>query len=200
MTSNEITERWLSDAAIELQSRVFEPNGLTVPTELRFRVGAVPGTKGTSRKTLGSYVPAGMCGDAVPQIYITPLTADAPTVLAVLVHECIHAIHPGAGHRGAFATSARKCGLAGPLTATHADNSLARVLAEIEADLGAYPHGAVDPNARTKQGTRQRKFVCPDGCEVIGRFSRTHADKAAHLCPLTGEFARLVEVTEGEGE
>lgn len=185
-------EAWLSDAAATLAAEVFGPAGLTIPQELRYRVGSVPGTKGTSLKVLGLYVPANMCADGVPQIYIAPrIGRESPiVVLATLAHELCHAIHPKDGHRKGFAVAARGIGLEGKLTATHAGEALAATLAGIAGRLGPYPHGAIDPSKRKKQTTRQLKYVCPD-CDVIGRFSAKCGDKAGHLCDATGEYSPL---------
>lgn len=191
--SAELAERWLRDFAIEAESRIFEPAKLEVPADLRYRVGAVPGTRGTSRKTLGMYVPARMCADGMPQIYVSPLigAAEAKRVGATLVHEMVHAIFPEAGHSGTFGAAARAVGLVGPLTATEAGSDLAAILDDIVADLGDYPHGAIDPKARKSQSTRMLKATCPD-CDVAGRFSAKHIDAAAHVCRTTGELAPLV--------
>ena len=178
-----ITERWLTDARIELQERVFTPRGIDLPESLRFRVGSIPGTRGTSRKVLGTYAPAAMCEDGVPQIYITPLRSDALTILATLAHECLHAVHPTAGHRGLFATDARAIGLAGKLTETVAGPDLATILESIAADLGAYPHGKLDPKARASQSTRMVKVWCP-ACRMPFRTARANFDKLHPYCQL----------------
>ena len=183
-TAIEITERWLSDARVELQERVFTPIGVWLPGDLRFRVGAVPGTLGTSRKVLGQYLPAKMCEDGVPQIYLSPLKSDALTVLAVLAHECIHAVYPSAGHRGEFATVAREIGLVGRLTESQCGPSLRATLEAIAADLGPYPHGAVDPGQRKPQSTRMRKVWCPR-CRAPFRTAQTNID--AGLLPACVE-------------
>ena len=174
--SHELAERWLLDAAIEILP-LFPAADRPALDGLAIHVGAVPGTRGTSRKTLGTYVPAELTEDGQPAIFISPLDANSPSVLATLTHELIHhasmTIHRQPGHTGHFRRIAQTIGLTGPMTATTATDELADELAGLIVVLGEYPIGPLVPDKiRKKQTTRMAKLTCPT-CGAIVRASRS---------------------------
>lgn len=176
--SNELAERWLLDAAIEILPLLPEADRPSLEG-LAIHVGAVPGTRGTSKSTLGTYVPGALTEDGKPAIFISPLVADEPTVLATLTHELVHhasvTLYDAAGHGKTFGRIARAIGLDGPLTATTASPALADELAGIVIVLGGYPIAAIQPERiRRKQSTRMLRLTCPR-CSNILRGSRKSA-------------------------
>lgn len=73
------------------------------------------------------------------------------------------------GHKGNFTRIARAIGLEGKMTATHAGEALGRILADVAADLGDYPHAALTPalSGVKKQSTRMIKVVCPEDGYIV---------------------------------
>ncbi|MEE9366051.1 MAG: hypothetical protein V3W44_05120 [Dehalococcoidales bacterium] len=118
------------------------------------------------------------------------LYRDAGEVLHVLAHEMIHAVHPGAGHRGAFVRTARDIGLLAPWTATTPGPELKARLEEVNttvlAEMGCeFPGGGADlMSAVKKQGIRQVKAVC--GCGRIIRASRAVHEQGVIKCGICG--------------
>ena len=174
MTStNELGERWLRDVAIELAAEW--PHGPTPdPETFRVHIGGAPGTRG-SKTDLGWYCPGAMARDGIPTIFVSPRPDDPLTVAGILAHEMAHHsdhLQGKRGHGPSFGAIARALGLAGPLTATTPSEDLAGRLNAIIAAIGPYPHAAIDPDARKKQGTRMIKYQCPR-CAAIFRCSRS---------------------------
>ncbi len=103
-------------------------------------------------------------GERRSHVFVSPVMAEAADVLAVLVHELIHAAVPKAGHKGPFKTIAKAVGLAGKMTATVAGDDLKEKLASLATELGSYPHRALTAEevekAMPKQGTRMLKIYC----------------------------------------
>ncbi len=177
-----LTEAWDTDAIDIINRDIFGPLWLAIPQRLRVRTGTVPGTKGTSLKTLGIYVPAHMHADRVPSIYTSPLVGNQVRLLDVLVHEGIHAIRPTAGHKVEFGKIARAVGLEGKLTATFAGRKLRARLEQISDELGPRPHSPIDVTKRTIQKTYMVKASCPS-CD---RFVRGTLSQLAALRPMCG--------------
>jgi hypothetical protein len=124
--------------------------------------------------------------DGVNEIFINPEIDEPIQVLEANVHELIHAIDDCvSGHKGFFARVAREAGLAGPLTATVADNNLKSTLEGYIALLGDFPHHKMNTEAgRKKDGTRQRKVECTD-CGFLFRTSGKQISRIRHdaACP-----------------
>jgi hypothetical protein len=101
-------------------------------------------------------------------------------VLDVLLHEMIHAATPGDGHKGLFPKLAKRCGLAGKMTATTAGPALKEQLDKFLADrLPVMPPGYGDLSpARKKQTTRMLKYVCPSCSQII----RAATDELNAVC------------------
>src|SRR4051794_40703106 len=166
-TKYETREQWL-DALTDLLRPIFAERGITLPAKVRVSCGW-PSRKalapnGKSR-TIGQCWPTVCSGDGHSELFISPCLGSAAEVGHVLVHELIHAVDDCAnGHRGAFGKMARAIGLEGKLTATTAGAELAKLLEQLCAKLGAYPHARLDlaqANIK-KQTTRLLKVVCPD--------------------------------------
>lgn len=131
--------------------------------------------------------------DKTPQVFVSPVLSDAGQVLETLTHELIHAWDDcKSGHRGDFAKLAKRVGLEGKMTATHAGDALKARLDEIAAQLGDYPHarlstGDRDGQGEKKQTTRMIKCEC-DACGYTARTTRKWLDEVgAPLCACNRE-------------
>lgn len=172
-TAHTTRESWLVAAIAELAADVFAAADVTLPT-VRVSVGW-PGGRGKKNHVIGQCWASAAAGDAVPQLFISPVLDDASRVLDVLAHELVHAVDDCQnGHKGAFAKIAKAIGLTGKMTATVAGDELKPKLDAIVTKLGAYPHAALVAGAKQgepKQGTRMLKIGCPE----CGYTARTTA-------------------------
>lgn len=144
------------------------------------------------RSVIGQCFPASMVADRIPQIKISPVLEDPFVVAHVMAHEIIHACRPGAGHGKEFREVAFRIGLAGPMRSTHPGRALATHLREIVAELGPYPHTAIDLDA----GVMTIKVAEPGSDEP--RASDLPRKQAARLikvsCPTHGYIARVTRM------
>jgi formylmethanofuran dehydrogenase subunit E len=108
-------------------------------------------------------------------------------VLDVLLHELIHAIMPGQGHRRGFSQLAAKMGLVKPWTATTAGPELHARLTKMAKRLGEFEHSPVSDATRKKQTTRMLKVECPK-CGYLVRTTRKMLDVGNPLCPQGDEM------------
>jgi len=159
----ETREGWLTEAIEKINKELFVPNGYGIPI-VRVSVGFPAGSRPkTVSKTLGQYWPAGATSDGVPQIFISPsksASGDAVEMLAVLVHEMVHAACPGKGHGPEFRRRAYAVGLNGPMRATTPKSWLIRKLVTIAASIGPFPHGTIDPTTRPGKKGKLRGYEC----------------------------------------
>ncbi|MDG4792735.1 SprT-like domain-containing protein [Micromonospora sp. WMMD1082] len=146
----------------------------------------------SSRKRLNKVI--GQCwashttADKTPQVFVSPVLADAGQVLETLAHELIHAWDDcKSGHRGDFAKLARRIGLTGKMTATVAGDELKARLDEIADQLGEYPHARLSTATRDGQGEKKqttRMIKCECTCGYLARTSRKWLDEVgAPICP-----------------
>mgnify|MGYP003450607544 FL=1 len=179
-------EQWLQDAVEHLAPVFKQRTGLSVP-EVHASVG-FPSKGGTSTKkrVIGQCWPTQEHG---AQIFISPLLDDAFDVLAVLVHELVHALHPDSGHRGDFVASARSMGLTKPWTATSAGEDLEPVLTQLIGELGEFPHSKIEPGSPKlkPQTTRMRKIECPEDGYTV-RTTLKWLDIGLPTCPCGTEM------------
>lgn len=156
--------------------------GTTLPADCRVSIGFPGG--GSARKRIGECWPRGRSADKVNEIFINPTMSNVREIIAVLVHEAIHASDDCAsGHKGHFARVAHAVGLEGKLTATHAGPVLK---AKIEAAIAVRPelkHGALMLGGLKKQTTRMVKHECHE-CGAIWRMA---AKWEVTVCPCCGE-------------
>lgn len=180
----EIREAWLEAAVTELSNLCKQKGGFSVPAT-RVSLGFPKG----GRKRIGEYWHTECATDSRGQIFIHPRLVDPPVVLAVLLHELIHASDNGAsGHRGDFVERAKAVGLNKPWTATTAGDDLAQELNELAGELGEFPHASLQPAVKEKkQTTRMIKAQCPSQeheAPYIIRMSRKQMDEVGTpLCP-----------------
>lgn len=201
----EITrEAWLH-TAVETFRPWFVEAGAPLPEKLHISVGFGYGAKRENGTILGQCWAKRASADDVNHIFISPVEGDPAAMLVTLLHELVHAADDVAsGHRGAFAVTAAKLGFEGPMTFTPPSVALAAELAVLAAELGDFPHGALQPtkvvapapvpgNGGTvatlppihsgpgKQTTRMIKLVAPCGYTV--RTTRHWIDTGLPSCP-----------------
>lgn len=114
-------------------------------------------------------------------IFVSPDTDCGEHVLAMLLHECIHALAgTECGHRGAFRQIHRALGFEAPATGSTPGAELLDELIGIRAKLGPYPHTALSDEAKPteRQKTRYRKWTCP----ACGQIVRAATDELHAYC------------------
>lgn len=150
-------EEWLHAAANVI--REWFPEEFPVPEKIRLSVGFAKGAKTNS---IGWCYRKSAAEDEIHQIFVSPSLTDTVEILAVLVHEMVHAATDGHGHDKVFGKVARALGLEGKLTATVAGEELAKDLKELATDLGDFPHGKLThvKTFKGKHNKYQTKLVC----------------------------------------
>ena len=102
-------------------------------------------------------------GKFLTNIFISPKLDDAVQVAEVILHELIHTMTKGHGHKGAFRWISEACGLAFTPKGkghTYALPELEAKLEKIVKQVGPYPHQKWVPNrSHKKQTTRMFKMV-----------------------------------------
>ena len=190
MTNTQTREEWLEEATAEIKAQVLtgdvinnKDNRATEWPPIRLSCGW-PGGRGNKNKASGECWSAACSADKTVEIFVSPVLADPVEVLAVVVHELIHAIRPRAGHKAPFKRVAVAAGLEGKMTATVAGDQLRGTLATMAAALGEYPHATLSQlGGKKKQGTRLKKVGCPD-CGYVCRVTASWLDDVgAPLCP-----------------
>ncbi len=150
-------EEWLNKAARLIDSEILEPlTDLQSPRAIRIAIAPM------RSKRLGECYPSSRNDDGANEIVITAHSHDSELILAVLVHEMIHAKDDCEHKHGpVFRKAALAAGLEGKMTATVAGPKLAATLAEYVALLGPIPHSAMSHVAKDK-GRNNNKLVCDD--------------------------------------
>lgn len=175
-------EQWLKKLVTALRP-MFKKVDAPIPKDVLVSVG-FPSRGGVAARKLT----IGQCwtpNKKTPQIFISPLLADAVKVADVMVHELVHAaVGCEHGHKAPFARVAKALGLEGKMTATIAGKELKAKLATITKKLGKYPHEKLTPGTGIKkQTTRLVKAECP-GCGYVARITRKWIDEVGlPICP-----------------
>lgn len=186
-------EVWLHNAAEHVNALLLDAGIDKVP-EARVSVGW-PSKGGTSlkKRVIGQCWHAESTGDNVAQVFISPMLEDGISVLATLVHEMVHVVHPGAKHQGKFIETAKAVGLTPKWTATNAGEELTAQLEKINEVLGKYPHSKITPVVQEKvQTTRMIKLVADD-CGYIVRTTQKWIDEGLPKCPHGEEMQEEVK-------
>lgn len=190
-------EEWLVAAVEKLAPLFVVLAGENLP-RVRVSVGW-PGGRGKKNSVIGQCWATSQSADKVSEVFVSPVLDEDLRVLDVLAHELVHAVDDcQSGHRGRFAKIAKAIGLEGKMTATVAGDKLKERLQTIAADLGAYPHAALAPQAEgadggKKQGTRMLKAECAEGSGYKVRLTRQWIDEfgfpfcPCHKTEMTGE-------------
>lgn len=186
-------EEWMNRLVNEFRSD-FKRLGKPLPDRIRCSVGFPFGKRVTGPgSTVGQCWAVTAARDKKPQVFVSPVEADAFEVAHIIVHELVHAAGIG-GHGKDFAEIARGLGLTGKMTSSEPGPELSVRLKAVIKKLGRYDHAVLDPSkkgAPPKQGTRLIKVMCPDpGCGYPARVTRTWLDnKGFPSCPC-GEIMR----------
>lgn len=171
-------EEWLNSALALIRAHLWNTADKAVPLNTRVSCG-FPG--GASRKAIGQCWAQESSADGSVEIFVSPTVADPETVLAILVHEAVHAaVGLAAGHRAPFKKVAELAGLTGKMTATVATPYLTAIIGVWMGHLGAYPHATLTMGNRKKQSTRMLKASCPCGYTV--RVTSKWAIEGAPYC------------------
>jgi hypothetical protein len=168
-------EEWLQRALDLLRPMLAEADADVPKVHVSTGFPSIRGVANSTRRIGECWTKGGE--DKVPQILISPTIVDHWEVVGTLVHEAIHAAHPGAGHKGPFPRTCKKLGMSGKPTQAgiRADSTLADRIEPILKPLGAYPHVALIPPG-PKQKSRQLKLVCTS-CDFIARASMGAIDE-----------------------
>lgn len=173
-------EDWLNKAGLLICNELIEAK-TTLTTDRAIRISLAP----MRSKHLGACYPAIRSSDGANEILITIHCDDSLAVLAVLVHELIHAYDDCASkHRGAFRTAALAVGLEGKMTATTAGPGLTTLLNEYVELLGPIPHAALS-HVQKDKGRNNNKLICND-CGFQANLSAKWAYQiiAGFACPV----------------
>jgi hypothetical protein len=139
---HETREQWLQ-AAVELLRPILSNVGHEFAKKVRIGCGYTDG--GRRSKAIGNCAPSGLCDDGVVEIIINTDQLNGVRVLAILLHELVHAGFDQGhrisnGHGKKFADICYAAGLKGKATATREGDDLAKVLASmISKTLGRWP-------------------------------------------------------------
>jgi predicted RNase H-like HicB family nuclease len=184
-------EEWLSTCIGRLRAD-FEQIGFPLPEKIRASC-SWPSKSGLAQKKrrIGEAWSAKNSGDSSFEVFISPVLKGPIEVSATVAHELVHcAVGLEDGHKGRFPMCAKKLGLEGKMTATHAGETLAARLKEISDAIGPYPHAELKhSNAPPKQSTRMMKVACKE-CGCVVRMTRKWLDEVgAPTCACGGEMA-----------
>lgn len=181
-------EAWLI-AATELLGELFAEIDIEVP-EVRVSCGwPSVSARSASRKRIGECWKTVATEDGVAQIFVSPVLGKTIEVLETLAHELVHAVDDcESGHQGAFAKTARRIGLEGKMTSTHAGPGLLERFEPILERLGEYPHSAINlsgggSETPKKQTTRMLKMVCPNTGYIARTTQKWIDEYGTSLCP-----------------
>jgi hypothetical protein len=191
-------EQWLNEAAAKMKGWVMDaPGGEDYPDPL-VSVGFPKGSRGGgANNAIGQCWDKSVSGDKErAHIFIIPTMVDPKEILAVLLHELVHAsVGTKCGHKGAFKTCAVGVGLEGKMTATVAGEFLGLKLELLSRELGEYPHPGLEVPKRGSKGSRLLKV----SCDICGYIARVTAKWALYpgpgppYCPCSDRQMRLDE-------
>ena len=190
-------EGWLGHALTLMASR-FGAAGYPLPPNVKIACGFPVGSRG-GKKILGQAISQMASSAGYHETFVSPLVDEPMLALGIVAHEYgHHAVGIEAGHGPAFKSYCAAVGLEGKATEALPGAALKQWLAdEVLPMLGAYPHAAVDPSQRKKQGTRMIKLVCPE----TGYTVRTTKKWLAHGVPTSPAGCEMVvQGDEDEGE
>lgn len=158
--TTQLREYWLRRAAVFLLDHM-QRCGLK-NVAVRVSCGwPSSGGLGVVKMTVGECFSPKICADGIPQIFVPPRIAESVEVLAILLHELIHAsVGNQYGYRKEFSQAVRATGLEGPPTATVVGDKLRPLFVEYITQVGAYPHAAIRPVPKEKKGSRLRLYKC----------------------------------------
>lgn len=183
-------EQWLL-AAVQQVTPLFESNSYTVP-KVRVSCGwPCRGALAAKKRRIGECWPKEAATDNVTQIFISPYLEDQNEIVAVLVHELVHAVVGcDKKHGKVFGKCARTMGLEGKLTATYAGPALKGSIEKWLKILDVYPHAKLDllKSPVKKQTTRMVKCECGT-CGYVCRTTKKWLLVGVPHCPDHGAMS-----------
>lgn len=184
MTTYKTREQWLQAAAVKLRRLLSDRAGLECP-EVRIGVGWP--SSGARSNVGGQCWARRVSADEIAEITIRVTITDAVTVLAVQLHEMIHAaLDCEHKHGGPFKAAHTALGFTGSAKGCTPGDDLRADLAAIAERLGAYPGAEFKAGVSSgpaKQTTRMIKAEC-EACGFTFRAARTWLEAAESLtCP-----------------
>lgn len=182
-------EAWLTRATDSLRAK-FESAGYPLPERIHVSVGfpSRGGLRGARGVTVGQCWHGASSADKMPHVFISPLHDTALGALDTLTHELVHAalhLDAKAKHGPRFVRACNAVGLtAGKPKQRAAGVELLAELERLNAELGEFPHAALDAKSLPKaQGARLVKVQCAE-CGYTARVTRVWLDgPGAPICP-----------------
>lgn len=210
-TITQTRESWLH-AAIEMLRPMFVQVGFPIPERIHVSVGFSAKGKGGENSIIRGECWKRMASeDDVNHVFISPEIGDTATVLAVLMHELIHAaLDNEDGHAKRFAEAATRLGMTKPFTTATPDMALSAELIVMASELGDYGHAKLNAHVNVKapvgpngepiritsgpktQTNRHIKVACPQHTDYALRGSRAVLAVALPSCGICGEEMKLV--------
>lgn len=178
-------EEWLNEAAAEMKAWVLKTSDGDDYLDPLISVGFPKGSRGRSAShAIGQCWDKTQSGDKErAHIFIIPTMTEPVDIMAVLLHELVHAsVGTQCGHRGPFKGCAKAVGLEGKMTATVAGDLLKVKLELLARELGEYPHPGLTVPARGSKGSRLLKVECPI-CRCIIRMTQKWIDHYYGVAP-----------------
>lgn len=147
--------------------------------------------KGGGKKVIGQCFPVTWTQDGSTYVLVVPTIEDPVQVLAILVHELIHALGI-MNHGKDFKYVATKLGLEGKMKSTVPGEAMTAELKKLAAELGPLPHIALVPPPKPTKDTEGRKvrmkLRSPVNEEfVVEMTPKRFAEFGAPTCPESGE-------------
>lgn len=169
-------EEWLEAGVADLASTIL-PGGVVLP-KIKVSVGFPKGHRGRGKAVGQCFMKEASADAETFHIFISPTQEVVADVLGTLLHEVIHALTPGEGHRGGFSKLAAKVGFLKPWTSSvNKSEGLVEMLKAVEGRLLAYPHVGLNYAQVPKQTTRLRLYECIEGKKI-----RHAGDDLAAIC------------------
>lgn len=198
-------EHWLNEAVEELRTHINDFAKLSFPERIRVSCGW-PSKGGVSqaRRVLGEYWEPEAAWDNVPQVFISPYVREPDVVLAILLHQLLHACFGHGKHDPDFRRAAKDCFLVGRGNDLAAGPELRAKLLEVAERLGTYDNSRLDALVEEKvdkpKAGRMLKAFCPANEDhkedYIVRLTRKQVDIGLPICPCGKEM--VLEEKEGK--
>jgi hypothetical protein len=194
-------EHWLNVAADIMINELITPVVEITPPLIRYSLTAPKSTGNKKNSILGECWNRVASSDGYNEIFITANMDNSLEILAVLLHEQLHAFDNNeSGHGAPFQKLCRLTGLVGgnngrsknSYTCTVASEPLKIALQAIIDRIGNIPHAAMNTalSGKPKQKNRQLLVKC-DKCEFKFRASQKIIDSIMHDNCLSCDTGKL---------